>query len=303
MSLVPDISKIPPRVEPVKWNRRDVILYAVGIGETDLRFTYELSPGFSVLPTYPCVLRHKGDSFDVIPFFDRTAKTRVVVPGAKDGMGVHGEQHFELLSPDGIPPDSGDGFEMRTSIIGLYDAGKGMIQELEYLLAERGFGKPVARWISTQFVIGAGGFGGKKRPRDELAEKWRVPQRPADKVVEERTTPDQAIVYRLSGDTNPLHISPEYARKQFPNPILHGLCTFGFASRAVLSSWCSNVPGRLRVIRCRFSSPVYPGESLRTEMWDLGKDAESGRRVVAFETSVPERKVKVISNGIAFLEM
>lgn len=95
MSQLPDLSKIPPRVEPVKWNRRDALLYALGVGESNLNFVYELSPEFSILPTYPCVLRHKGDSFDIIDFFQRVNLTKVVVPGVKDAVGVHGEQLFE----------------------------------------------------------------------------------------------------------------------------------------------------------------------------------------------------------------
>lgn len=95
-SQIPDISLIPPRTEPVAWNRRDVLLYALGTGESHLDYTYELSPSFAVLPTYPCVLRHKGNSFDIIDFAARIKETRVVVPGAKEGVGVHGEQFFEV---------------------------------------------------------------------------------------------------------------------------------------------------------------------------------------------------------------
>jgi hypothetical protein len=97
MSQIPDISQIPVRTEQVKWNRRDALLYAVGTGERALKYTYELDPSFSVLPTYPCVLRHKGASFDIIDFAARIKETKVVVPGAKDGVGVHGEQFFQLV--------------------------------------------------------------------------------------------------------------------------------------------------------------------------------------------------------------
>ncbi len=101
---------------------------------------------------------------------------------------------IQLLTDDGLPVDSGDNYEMSTKVSGLFDAGKGMIQQLEYQLLDKRTRNPVARWVSTQFIIGAGGFGGAKRPKDELAEKWKVPKRNPDKVMEEQTTPEQAII-------------------------------------------------------------------------------------------------------------
>lgn len=197
---------------------------------------------------------------------------------------------------------------MSTKVTGLYDAGKGMIQQLEYRLTDTVQKMDVARWVSTQFIIGAGGFSNGdpkfKRPKDELAEKWKVPrQRSPDKVYEHQTTTNQAIIYRLSGDTNPLHISPEYAKRQFPAPILHGLCTFGIAARAILWSFCHGDAKKFKMITCRFSSPVYPGDKLTTEMWDMGVVEVNGkqRRVVTFETKVVEKKLTVINSGIAYV--
>lgn len=189
-----------------------MILYALGTGETSLKFTYELFPDFAALPTYPNVLRHKGASEDIVDFVARVNQTKVMVPGTKDGVGVHGEQDFELFEE--IPVDSKADFEMQTKVIGVFDAGKGMVQQLEYLLHRKETKRPVARWISTQFVIGAGGFGGPKRPKDIESETWKVPSsRAPDAVVEEQTTKDQAVIYRLSGDTNMLHIDPVYAKR------------------------------------------------------------------------------------------
>ena len=110
---------------------------------------------------------------------------------------------------------------------------------------------------------------------------------------------------RLSGDTNPLHIDPVYAQRQFPSPILHGLCTFGFASRAVLWSFCGGDAKKFKMINCRFTSPVYPGDKLRTEMWDMGTVDVDGvkRKIVTFETRVPAKNLTVISSGIAYVAL
>ena len=123
----------------------------------------------------------------------------------------------------------------------------------------------------------------------------KLPERAPDHVCDLATLPQQALIYRLSGDYNPLHADPKIARQAgFDRPILHGLCTYGIACRAILKAYCDNDPKRLKSMFSRFSSPVYPGETIRTDMWIDGK-------VVVFRASIPARNVVVLNNGRAEL--
>ena len=142
----------------------------------------------------------------------------------------------------------------------------------------------------TTFCRGDGGFGGPERAAPA---PHAIPERAPDLVCDLPTRPEMALIYRLSGDVNPLHAEPDFAKAAgFPKPILHGLATFGVAGHALLKSLCGYDPARLTAIAGRFSAPVYPGETIRTEMWRDGN-------VVSFRARVVERDVIALNNGRA----
>jgi acyl dehydratase len=149
-------------------------------------------------------------------------------------------------------------------------------------------GQPMYTLLSTTFARGDGGFGG---PAGSGPEPHTIPSRKPDLTHTVETRKDQALLYRLNGDRNPLHSDPELAKRVgFPVPILHGLCTYGNACRAILTAVCKYDHTKIAGFDVRFSSPVYPGESIATDIWVDGK-------TVSFRCRVPERDVTVINNG------
>jgi acyl dehydratase len=173
--------------------------------------------------------------------------------------------------------------------LGVYDKGqKGAIIDTETVLKDAADGAPIVTLTSSIFARGDGGFGG---PSEGAPEPHSPPDRAPDLRVELGTRPDQALLYRLSGDRNPLHADPVIAKMAgFPRPILHGLCTYGLTCRAVLQTFAGFRPERIKSHEARFSSPVFPGETLVVDLW---RDGE----VVSFEAKVPSRNVTVIKNG------
>jgi acyl dehydratase len=269
--------KIPDSEQ--SYSEKDVILYALGIGlgqnETDpreLAFVYEKN--LKVLPTYPVVL-------GFVPFLLRDYDT-----GANFEMAVHGEEHLELHRPLAT---SGT-IVSRHRIVDVIDkgAGKGALVLLEHAISDKATGAPLATIRQTVFCRADGGFSGSARPSPPV---HPLPDRAPDHVCDLPTRPEMALIYRLSADINPLHADPEVARAAgFPRPILHGLGTFGVAGHAILRAVCRYDPGRIRSIACRFSAPVYPGETIRTEIWRDGD-------VVSFRARVVERETVAINNG------
>jgi 3-hydroxyacyl-CoA dehydrogenase/3a,7a,12a-trihydroxy-5b-cholest-24-enoyl-CoA hydratase len=170
----------------------------------------------------------------------------------------------------------------------VYDKGSGIVVVLEGTTSDAQ-GQVLARHERSLFIRGLGGYGGERGPSGK---EHMPPVRPPDKVHRERTAPNQALLYRLSGDRNPIHADPAVAKAAgFPRPILHGLCTYGFAGRALLKQWCDNDPARFKSIKARFAQPFFPGETLLTEMWQV----EPGR--VIFQCKSAERDVVVLSGG------
>lgn len=237
---------------------RDVILYALGVGATaaELDYLYE-GRGPKVLP-----------SFAVVPSFASLIEV-VAGLGANLMMVVHGEQKVRLLRP--LPAAAT--LWTSSEIKAVYDKGKGALVVVECQINEAD-GKPVAVSEFSLYVRGAGGFGGPRGPEGAAGERkdHALPDGPPDFEVTEATRPEQALLYRLSGDLNPLHADPLMAQAVgFPKPILHGLCTFGFATRALVRSVCDGDGDRVRALSARFAAPVLPGDALTTRGWHLGE--------------------------------
>lgn len=269
------------------YTHRDTILYALGLGlgqdpldPTQLRYVYE--DGLQALPTMAVVLGSPG-------FFAKDPRT-----GIDWVKLLHGEQELELHAP--LPASAG--IEGLTRVTRLVDkgAGKGALMYSERAITEVATGRPLATSRSVSFMRGDGGFSAGGQPSDTPpAPRPATPESAPDAVLEWRTRPEAALVYRLSGDYNPLHADPQVARAAgFAAPILHGLCSFGVSGWAIVSALAGGDATRLRAIGTRFASPVYPGETLRVEMWRRG-DA------VQFRTRVVERDVVVLSHGTAQL--
>ena len=267
------------------YTKTDTILYALGIGlgvdpldERQLRFVYEAK--LAALPTMSVVLASPG-------FWLKEQDTGV------DWVRVlHGEQGLTLHQP--LPPEGTVVGRMRVSEIIDRGADKGALIYTEKELIDKTSGEPVATLTSTTFARGDGGFGGpngaEKRPSPK---PHAIPERAPDETCDLSTLPQAALIYRLSGDRNPLHADPEIARKAgFDAPILHGLCTLGAAGHAILKTCCDYDPARFKSLQLRFSAPVYPGETVRTEMW-----RENG--TISFRSRVVERDVVVLNNGRA----
>ena len=236
------------------WTQRDAMLYALGVGcgVGELQFATEKNQ--QVLPTFGVIVGMGGIPFDKIGTFDFR-------------LLVHGEQAVEVFGP--IPPNG----KVRTTgkVAAIYDKGKAGVAVFESESKDAETGALRFRNRMTTFIRGAGGFGGDPGPKSDKAE---MPTRKPDHEVTYHTREDQALIYRLSGDMNPLHSDPDIAKiAGFPKPILHGLCTYGFTGRALLSALCKDDPARFRSMEGRFSKPVFPGQAVTVKMWVDGPSA------------------------------
>lgn len=272
-------SLIIPEVEQT-YTAKDTMLYALGLGfgadpvdPHQLKFVYE--DGLKALPTMPVVLAP-------------LARAGVDL-GINRKLVVHGEQGLTLHKP--VPPAGT--VVGRTYLDEIVDkaAGKGALLLFRREVIDKETGQLIASIASTTFARGDGGFGGPTGPSKPVHE---LPSRAPDLSGDIATLPQAALIYRLSGDYNPLHADPAFAKAGgFPRPILHGLCTYGVAGHALLRLVCDYDPTRLKRMDVRFSAPVYPGETIRTEIWREG----AGR--FGFRCRVVERDVIAINNGLA----
>jgi len=268
--------------EPLDYSytERDVILYNLGIGATEqeLQWTFEGHDEFAALPTFgviPQFMASGGISLDWLPNYN-PAKL------------LHGEQYLSIKGPI---PTSGD-FINEARLMEVLDKGKAAAVTSIVETKDKATGKVIFENQSTVFIRGAGGFGGKRVGKDRGAASAAntPPSRKPDAVLEEKTLPIQAALYRLSGDYNPLHVLPEFAAiGGFDKPILHGLCSFGISGKHVLKTF-----GEFKDIKVRFAGVVYPGEMLVTEMWKEGDK-------VIFNTKVKERNATVLAAAAATL--
>jgi len=260
---------------------RDCIIYALGLGlgqdplnADELAFVYEKN--LKVLPTFALVQGYSA-------YWLRRPELGITWTHV-----VHGEQGLKLHQPVRTQGT----VVGRTRILDVIDkgAGRGALVYSQRQITDKASGQLLATLTQTSFCRADGGFGGETR---EQPAPHPLPERAPDAVCDLPTRPEMALIYRLSGDVNALHVDPEYSRAAgYARPILHGLATLGVAGHALLKSVCGYDPARVGAIACRFSAPVYPGETIRTEIWRDGG-------VLSFRARVIERGVVAINNGRA----
>jgi len=272
----PEILNLKRSGMEFSWTDRETMLYALGVGmgadpmnEQELPFVYERN--LKAMPTL----------------------ASVVAWGAGPGntninylMVVDGERTITFHKP---MPGSGN-IVAESRVLGAWDKGKdkGAVITNETVLREKSSGEKLVTLVGSTFARGDGGFGG---PTEGQPAPHEVPKRAPDKTVDLATLPGQALIYRLSGDRNPLHSDPEVAKRAgFPRPILHGMCTYGISCRAVLQTYAEYDPTRFKSHGARFSSPVFPGETISVDLWKDGN-------IISFEARVKSRNVTVIKNG------
>lgn len=266
---------------------KDSILYALGLGlgqdpldQSHLGSVYEGNDRFGALPSMVNVIGHPW-------FWAREPST-----GLDWKRILHGEQSFTLH--DTLPSDGT--FVAKTKITGIVDKGpdKGALIYTERQIFLKGLNKRIGTVAASIFARGDGGFGGGSGPPREV---HGTPEREPDIWYDFKTALNSALIYRLSGDMNPLHVDPRVAKQAgFVRPILHGLCTLGIASWSITETLANQHYSALKHLQVRFSAPVYPGETVRIEMWNDGEE-------VSFRARVLERDTVVLKNGLARLNL
>ncbi|EDV99882.1 peroxisomal multifunctional enzyme type 2 [Drosophila grimshawi] len=272
------------------FGNKELILYALGIGATtansnDLRFLYENDADFGAIP-----------SFFVLPGLMTTMSSSLVANALPSGNAdlsniLHGEQYLEICDE---MPTSGT-LLTKGRVFDVMDKGSGAVVVTSCDSYDE-TGRLLVKNQSAIFVVGAGKFGGKKTPIAGVVPLAAAPSRQPDATIQYKTDVGQAALYRLSGDLNPLHIDPNFARLSgFNTPILHGLCSLGYSVRAVLSKYANNNGQLFKAVKVRFSGPVLPGQTLRIDMWKQGTR-------IHFRTLVVETGKEVISGAYVDLK-
>ncbi|NLN63562.1 MAG: MaoC family protein [Myxococcales bacterium] len=264
-----DMNSIGRSLGPVRqdYTWKDTALYALSLsaGRDDLAWLLDPTP--KVLPTY-----------GVIPTFAPVFELLKTTGGDLVTL-LHSSQRTEVL----VPFPSGGSMETTATIRGVYDMKIGASIIIDTVTLVDGVKTAVTEW--NLLLRGEGGFGGEKPP---ARLKLRVPSdRPADFQVEVPTQDNQALLYRLNGDINPIHSHPEVAAAAgFDRPILHGLCTYGIAGRVALKALAGDDPARFRALECLFAKPVMPGDTLLVEGWVLDEPGKAALTVTIKETGV-----------------
>ncbi len=237
------------------YQERDLIIYALGIGfgREELEYVYEGSKNFKAFPTYGVILPSNAG---VETFLSTKANFAMV---------VHGEQSLEIHQD--LPRSAT--ISTTAVIEGIYDKGSGALIVTRFDSKDKDGHPLCTNWMSA-FVRGAGGFGGGAQPKKEIP---AVPQKTPDRIYPVLTDPNQAALYRMSGDRNPLHIDPAIAKAVgFQEPILHGLCTYGVVCRVFVKEVLRGDSAKLKSYSARFSAPVIPGELLQAKVWQARPD-------------------------------
>jgi len=271
----PEILSLKNEGQTFSWSSKDTLIYALGVGMgadpmnlDELPFVYEKD--LKAVPTQAGVVAWGAGAGPM---------------GINFLMVVDGERKIEFHKPMAVQGD----VVASTRVVGAWDkgAGKGAVIVSETTLSNAA-GEDLLTITGSLFARGDGGFGG---PAEGQPEPHPVPARAPEMSVDIPTSPDQALIYRLSGDRNPLHCDPAVAKAAgFPRPILHGMCTYGITCRAVLQTYAGYDPSRFKSHQARFSAPVFPGETITVDLW---KDDE----VISFEARIKDRGVTVIKNG------
>jgi len=276
------IMSLQTKDQEFSYSDRETMLYGLGIGfandplnEEELKFVYERD--IKTVPSMATVISWGAGNMRE--------------SGINYLLVLHGEQRLKMYEPLPYAAD----ILVDSSVKGVFDKGKekGALIITETDIKLKDSGKLLCTLGSTTFARGDGGFGG---PSEGAPEPHLIPERDADDEFESETQPNQALIYRLSGDRNPLHSDPEIAKAAgFDVPILHGLCTYGTACRTIITNVCNYDSSLIEEFNVRFSSPVYPGEKISTEIWREGN-------VISFRCWVRERDVMVLNNGKCVLK-
>ncbi len=260
------------------YSKDDVILYALGVGAgnppmdpNELEYTYEKE--LKVIPSFVSTAGGGGSSFFGVPGLD-----------FNPAMMLHGEQDVEIHRP--LPPEAK--LEGQSSIVDIYDKGKAALLVFQIETREQG-GEPLFTNRMSLFLRGEGGFGGESGPKAGNV----APEREPDGVVETETLPQQAILYRLNGDKNPLHIDPEFAKMGgFDRPIIHGLCSYGIVCKAVIDAALGGDTTKVARYQARFAGVAWPGETYQIRYWREGDK-------ILIEARIPARDDAIVISNAA----
>lgn len=289
------MSEKAPDIEGA-WDDRDTLLYCVAVGmgrdpmdRNELPFVCE-TQGDKVLPSAASVLARP------LPGQVMTMAGRMGADPKNPDLGfnytmlLHGEQRLTLHKP--LPRQANIIISRSAPKVFDKGQGKGALMVADTTIKDKATGEPIFTSSGTMFYRADGGFGGKA---EGAPVPHPIPDRAPDKTVEMPTRVDQAMVYALCGDRNPLHRDPDVAKRAgYDRPILHGLCSYGVCCHAVVKAMCGYDPARLAQFDVRFSAPVFPGETLLVDMWQDGS-------IVSFRARLKEREVVAINNGKAVL--
>lgn len=277
---IDEAKRLESQATEFSYDDKDVILYNLSIGakRSDLPYVYESSESFQALPT-----------FGVIPFFGTPAPYSLedIVPNFSPMMLLHGEQYLEIRQ---FPIPTAAKLVTRLKLLEVVDKGNAAIVVQGAETTDASTGKALFYNEITIFIRGSGGFGGptQRSKRGAATAEHKIPTRQPDTTIEEKTSEEQAALYRLNGDRNPLHIDPEFSKiGGFKNPILHGLCFFGISGKHIYQKY-----GAFKNIKVRFAGTVLPGQTLKTEMWKV-------ETKVIFQTKVVETgKLCIAAAGV-----